>query len=96
MRSNRGVVYLGPGKVDVQNIDFATFHNPAGRRSSTQRPPRRAPLFFVIPAKAGTQGHRSVAGPWAPAFAGVTGSKDGHDLSGSCLYDWRKRHDYSH
>ncbi|HEX4616902.1 MAG TPA: alcohol dehydrogenase catalytic domain-containing protein, partial [Stellaceae bacterium] len=32
MSSNRGVVYLGPGKVEVQNIDFPTFHNPAGKK----------------------------------------------------------------
>ena len=25
----------------------------------------------VVPAKAGTQGGRFVAGPWTPAFAGV-------------------------
>src|SRR6202048_1059974 len=31
MPSNRGVVYLGPGKVDVQNIDFPAFRNPAGK-----------------------------------------------------------------
>src|ERR1700732_800461 len=31
MPSNRGVVYLGSGKVDVQNIDFPTFRNPAGK-----------------------------------------------------------------
>src|SRR6266853_752148 len=31
MPSNRGVVYLEPGKVDIQNIDFPTFRNPAGR-----------------------------------------------------------------
>src|SRR5690348_17984248 len=31
MPSNRGVVYLGPGNVDVQNIDFPTFRNPAGK-----------------------------------------------------------------
>src|SRR6267154_2691546 len=29
--SNRGVVYLKPGKVEVQKIDFPTFHNPAGK-----------------------------------------------------------------
>jgi glutathione-independent formaldehyde dehydrogenase len=29
--SNRGVVYLGPGKVDVRNIDFPTFRDPAGK-----------------------------------------------------------------
>jgi glutathione-independent formaldehyde dehydrogenase len=30
MPSNRGVVYLGPGKVDVQKVDFPAFYNPAG------------------------------------------------------------------
>ena len=32
MASNRGVVYLGPGKVEVQNIDFPAFRNPAGKK----------------------------------------------------------------
>ena len=31
MPSNRGVVYLGPGKVEVQNIDSPAFRNPAGK-----------------------------------------------------------------
>jgi glutathione-independent formaldehyde dehydrogenase len=31
MPSNRGVVYLGPGKVAVQNIDYPRFSNPAGK-----------------------------------------------------------------
>ena len=29
--SNRGVVFLKPGRVEVQNIDFPTFRNPAGK-----------------------------------------------------------------
>jgi hypothetical protein len=29
--SNRGVVYLKPGSVEVQKIDFPSFHNPAGK-----------------------------------------------------------------
>jgi glutathione-independent formaldehyde dehydrogenase len=29
--SNRGVVYLKPGLVEVQGIDFPSFHNPAGK-----------------------------------------------------------------
>src|SRR6202048_3478582 len=29
--SNRGVVYLKPGSVEVQKIDFPTFRNPAGK-----------------------------------------------------------------
>ncbi|MGA8552432.1 MAG: alcohol dehydrogenase catalytic domain-containing protein, partial [Stellaceae bacterium] len=32
MPSNRGVVYLGPKKVDIQNIDFPTFRNPVGKK----------------------------------------------------------------
>lgn len=31
MPSNRGVVYVEPGKVEVRNIDFPTFRNPAGK-----------------------------------------------------------------
>jgi glutathione-independent formaldehyde dehydrogenase len=31
MPSNRGVVYLGRGKVEVQGIGFPTFRNPAGK-----------------------------------------------------------------
>src|ERR1700761_2774954 len=29
--SNRGVVYLKPGRVEIQNIDFPNFRNPAGK-----------------------------------------------------------------
>src|SRR3979411_544383 len=29
--SNRGVVYVKPGNVEVQNIDFPSFRNPAGK-----------------------------------------------------------------
>ena len=29
--SNRGVVYLKPGSVEIQKIDFPTFRNPAGK-----------------------------------------------------------------
>jgi glutathione-independent formaldehyde dehydrogenase len=31
MPSNRGVVYLGPGTVEVQTIDYPKFRNPAGK-----------------------------------------------------------------
>jgi glutathione-independent formaldehyde dehydrogenase len=31
MASNRGVVYLGPGKVEVQSIDYPKFVNPQGK-----------------------------------------------------------------
>ena len=32
MASNRGVVYLGPGKVAVESIDFPKLQNPAGKK----------------------------------------------------------------
>ncbi|HXB70580.1 MAG TPA: formaldehyde dehydrogenase, glutathione-independent [Candidatus Acidoferrales bacterium] len=32
MASNRGVVYLGPGKVEVQSIDFPKLESPGGRK----------------------------------------------------------------
>lgn len=32
MATNRGVVYLGPGKVEVQSIDFPKLHSPAGKK----------------------------------------------------------------
>ena len=31
MASNRGVVYLGPGKVEVQSIDFPKMRAPDGK-----------------------------------------------------------------
>jgi glutathione-independent formaldehyde dehydrogenase len=30
MPSNRGVVYVGPGRVEIQTIDYPKFVNPAG------------------------------------------------------------------
>ena len=32
MATNRGVVYLAPGKVEVQSIDFPKLQNPAGKK----------------------------------------------------------------
>jgi len=32
MSDNRGVVYIGPGKVEVQSIPFPKLENPQGRR----------------------------------------------------------------
>src|SRR5258708_14605173 len=31
LNSNRGVVYLKPGRVEVQKIEFPSFRNPAGK-----------------------------------------------------------------
>jgi glutathione-independent formaldehyde dehydrogenase len=33
MSGNRGVVYLGPGKVELQSIDFPKLVDPRGRRA---------------------------------------------------------------
>jgi len=32
MAANRGVVYVGPGKVEVQSIDYPKLQTPAGRK----------------------------------------------------------------
>jgi len=32
MADNRGVVYLGAGKVEVQNIDYPKMQDPRGRK----------------------------------------------------------------
>ncbi len=32
MASNRGVVYLGPNKVEVQSIDYPKFEDPSGKK----------------------------------------------------------------
>ncbi|MFP3786256.1 formaldehyde dehydrogenase, glutathione-independent, partial [Burkholderia sp. SIMBA_024] len=34
MSGNRGVVYVGPGKVEVQNIAFPELVDPAGRKAN--------------------------------------------------------------
>jgi glutathione-independent formaldehyde dehydrogenase len=31
MPGNRAVTYLGPGKIDVQNIDYPKLQNPEGK-----------------------------------------------------------------
>ncbi len=32
MASNRGVVYVGPGRVEVRSIDFPKLMDPRGKR----------------------------------------------------------------
>jgi len=32
MANNRGVVYMGPGKVEVQSIDYPKLQSPAGKK----------------------------------------------------------------
>jgi glutathione-independent formaldehyde dehydrogenase len=32
MAGNRGVLYLGPYKVEVQSIDYSNLENPAGKK----------------------------------------------------------------
>ena len=45
MASNRGVVYLGPGKVEVQSIDYPKLQKPAGKTNVRRQgcDPRRHP-----------------------------------------------------
>jgi glutathione-independent formaldehyde dehydrogenase len=33
MASNRGVAYVGPGKVEVRPIDFPKLETPAGKKA---------------------------------------------------------------
>ena len=45
MPENRGVAYMGPGKVEVQSIDYPTFElqdGPGGQPG--ERRPRRCPM----------------------------------------------------
>ena len=37
MASNRGVVYLGPGKVEVQSIDYPKLENPKQQKIERRR-----------------------------------------------------------
>ncbi len=43
MASNRGVVYLGPGKVEVQSIDFPKMQAPTARTSIMVSSSRSSP-----------------------------------------------------
>ena len=36
MASNRGVAYVGPGKVEVQSIDYPKLVGPGGRKCGTE------------------------------------------------------------
>ena len=41
MATNHGVVYLGPGKVEVQSIDFPKMQNPHGKPIELANDPLR-------------------------------------------------------
>jgi glutathione-independent formaldehyde dehydrogenase len=40
MASNRGVVYAGPGKVEVRSIDYPKMVNPAGKKITASTSPK--------------------------------------------------------
>ena len=39
MATNRGIAYVGPGKVEVRSIDFPKLIGPGGRRMRSRRDP---------------------------------------------------------
>ena len=75
MSSNRGVVYLGPGKVEVQNIDFPTFRNPAGKEIE-----HGVILKVVVTNICGSDQHMVRGRTTAPA-----GMVLGHEITGEIV-----------
>src|SRR6266704_1070234 len=78
--SNRGVVYLKPGSVEVQNIDFPTFRNPAGKTID------QAVILKVVTTNiCGSDQHMVRGRTTAPA-----GMVLGHEITGEVI---EKGHD---
>src|SRR3954469_2509938 len=73
--SNRGVVYLKPGKVEVQKIDFPTFRNPAGKTID-----HGVILKVVTTNICGSERQRVREAPTAPA-----GMVRGHEIPGEVI-----------
>src|SRR3977135_1794794 len=73
--SNRGVVYLKPGTVEVQKIDFPTFRNPAGKTID-----HGVILKGVTPNTGGSDQHMVRGGTTAPA-----GMVLGHEITGEVI-----------
>src|ERR1700736_161786 len=75
MPSNRGVVYLGPGKVEVRNIDFPSFRNPAGK------PINHGVILKVVATNiCGSDQHMVRGRPAAPV-----GMVLGHEVTGEII-----------
>jgi glutathione-independent formaldehyde dehydrogenase len=75
MASNRGVVYLGPGKVEVQSIDFPKLQNPAGKKID-----HGAILKIVTTNICGSDQHMVRGRTTAPS-----GLVLGHEITGEVL-----------
>jgi glutathione-independent formaldehyde dehydrogenase len=75
MASNRGVVYLGPGKVEVQSIDFPKLQNPAGKKID-----HGAILKIVTTNICGSDQHMVRGRTTAPA-----GLVLGHEITGEVI-----------
>src|SRR3979409_1958844 len=73
--SNRGVVYLKPGKVEVQKIDFPSFRNPEGK------PIDHGVILKVVTTNiCGSAQHMVRGRPTAPA-----GMVLGHEITGEVI-----------
>jgi len=73
--SNRGVVYLGPSKVNARNIDFPIFRNPAGK---------------PIKSRCDSQGRLNEYLRLRPAYGtrprhGLIGMVLGHEITGEII-----------
>jgi glutathione-independent formaldehyde dehydrogenase len=73
--SNRGVVYLKPGSVEVQKIDFPTSHNPAGKTTD-----HGVVLKVVTTNICGSDQHMVRGRTTAPA-----GMVLGHEITGEVI-----------
>jgi glutathione-independent formaldehyde dehydrogenase len=73
--SNRGVVYLKPGSVEVQKIDFPSFRNPAGKTID-----HGVILKVVTTNICGSDQHRVRGRTTAPA-----GMVLGHEITGEVI-----------
>ena len=65
--NNRGVVYLEPGKVDVQRIDFPKMQNPQGRSGVPLEKDGQVVGAIGVSGGSGEQDH-AVAEAGAAAF----------------------------
>src|SRR5437763_9627901 len=79
MPSNRGVVYLKPGSVEVQKIDFPSFRNPAGKSID-----HGVILKVVTTNICGSDQHMVRGRTTAPA-----GMVLGHEITGEVIEDGR-------
>src|SRR5262249_29864556 len=75
MATNRGVVYLGPGKVEVQSIDFPKLENPKGKKIE-----HGALLKIVTTNICGSDQHMVRGRTTAPA-----GLVLGHEITGEII-----------